>query len=152
NQEHLLPKFAPVQKPPVAGPEQRAETVNQEVVAPNPTAAPAEKPADVQPPRPGNGRSTGRKGAVALLKRLKPKWLQRGKGQSARMRKSVGPPVQAELSLDTVKVVRNDLSDSDFALVPQEGAGGKATSTRQPLGMVWNRLSARLLRQAAEEF
>jgi len=53
--------------------------------------------------------------------------------------------VQTEFSLERVKVVRNDLTDSDFELASKAGP-------RQPLGMVWNRLSARLLRQAAQEF
>jgi hypothetical protein len=67
--------------------------------------------------------------------------------------------VQTELSLDTVKVVRNDLSDCDFEVIstvrPAAGplADGKpAGSQRRVLGMVWNRLSAHLLRQAASDF
>lgn len=70
-----------------------------------------------------------------------------------------GRHVQTELSLDTVKVVRNDLSDCDFEVVStvRQAAGpladGKpAGSQRRVLGMVWNRLSAGLLRQAASDF
>jgi hypothetical protein len=59
-----------------------------------------------------------------------------------------------------IKVVRNDLSDSDFQVVPSRQRPktsvpedeGMEKSARQPIGVVWNRLSARLLRQAAQEF
>jgi hypothetical protein len=69
----------------------------------------------------------------------------------------VQTPVQTELSLDGVKVIRNDLADSDSQVktTRRPTATQAAVSSRtggQPLGMVWNRLSARLLRQAAQEF
>ena len=55
-----------------------------------------------------------------------------------------------------VKVVRNDLKDSDFELVAlPSGAGGASTqASGRPgtVGVVWNRLSARLLRQAVQDF
>jgi hypothetical protein len=70
-----------------------------------------------------------------------------------------GQHVQTELSLDTVKVVRNDLSDCDFEIIStvRQAAGpladGKPAGPQgRVLGMVWNRLSARLLRQAASDF
>lgn len=57
-------------------------------------------------------------------------------------------PVQGELALGAVKVVRNDLRDCDG----EESAGMQPGARRQPMGIVWNRLSARLLRQAVLDF
>jgi hypothetical protein len=57
-------------------------------------------------------------------------------------------PVQGELSLERVKVVRNDLSDADLAVVPakQQSAPASVTSALQPSGNVaptgtWGRVS-----------
>jgi hypothetical protein len=81
-------------------------------------------------------------------------WRRRVTEASSKL--SAASAIQTELSLNGVKVVRNDLIDSDLQAgagrltllktsVPNSGGG-------RPLGMVWNRLSARLLRQAAQEF
>ena len=43
-------------------------------------------------------------------------WTRKPKAEVGRMAKA---PVQGELSLDTVKVVRNDLTDADFEVVPR---------------------------------
>ena len=40
-------------------------------------------------------------------------------------------PVQAELSLDRVKVIRNDLTDSDLEIVPASRAAAKPSEARQ---------------------
>jgi hypothetical protein len=62
------------------------------------------------------------------------------------------PLVQAELSLEAVKVVRNDLSDSDLEVVtakptkvkvPAPGAGA-ATAERAPAGSSWGRVAGRM--------
>ena len=70
-----------------------------------------------------------------------------------------GGHVQPELPLASLKVVRNDLKDSDgeskTARRPNtlnSGATRLTNSPRTPSGIVWNRLSAPLLRQAAQEF
>lgn len=62
------------------------------------------------------------------------------------------PLVQAELSLDRIKVVRNDLADSDLELVlkkkkkvPPGGSGGKAEAPPR-----WSRLTARLFEMGQE--
>ena len=92
-----------------------------------------------------------------LVSRLNP-WATRAERRSSPSASSRGRAVQSELSLDALKVVRNDLSDSEVQFVSGRrraafAAGKKGgASRRQPLGMVWNRLSARLLRQAVLEF
>ena len=61
-------------------------------------------------------------------------------------------PLQPELSLDTVRVVHNDLSDADFEIVPNKtsvtGVSGKQASVRSerlaPVGKTWNRLTAKI--------
>lgn len=65
---------------------------------------------------------------------------------------SVRTPVQSELSLDKVQVVRNDLSDADFEVVPAKtpvavSPGTKALTSPQrfePEGSAWNRLTTRI--------
>ena len=60
-------------------------------------------------------------------------------------------PVQPELSLDKVQVVRNDLSDADFEVVPAKTSvvvsPGPSILTSQdgfePAGGTWNRLTTR---------
>jgi hypothetical protein len=63
-------------------------------------------------------------------------------------------PVQGELSLDNVKVMRNDLSDTDFEFVAKPVAPKKAASTEAaPTGVtpqpesgtrIWNRVTTLL--------
>jgi hypothetical protein len=66
--------------------------------------------------------------------------------------KPVPTPIQTELSLDKVKVVRNDLSDADLEVVPVTTAKGllgnsppaQVTALRGRMNGSWNRLTARL--------
>jgi hypothetical protein len=61
-------------------------------------------------------------------------------------------PVQGVLSLDKVKVVRNDLSDADLEVVPVKSSvarqGGERTlaavSTGKPAGTPWEQWTARI--------
>jgi hypothetical protein len=61
------------------------------------------------------------------------------------------PQVQGELSLDKVKVVRNDFSDSDFEVVPMRDATrgqmakpvAAVVEQLEPVGAAWNRLTTR---------
>ncbi len=62
-------------------------------------------------------------------------------------------PVQEELSLDNVKVVRNDLRDADLEVVPLRSAAGRKVGAiveptpANPVGLKpWNRLTGRLWR------
>ncbi|MCU0783911.1 MAG: hypothetical protein MUF81_07645 [Verrucomicrobia bacterium] len=61
-------------------------------------------------------------------------------------------PVQSELSLDKIQVVRNDLSDADFEVVPAKtpvavspGPTALASQARfEPAGSPWNRVTTRI--------
>src|SRR5262249_2941028 len=65
-------------------------------------------------------------------------------------------PIQGELSLDNVKVLRNDLSDTDFELVAKpeppkkavraEIPAAQATPTAEPVNRarIWNRVTSLL--------
>ena len=67
------------------------------------------------------------------------------------LKRTLLPPAQAELSLDAVKPVRNDLSDSDLQIVPAkpENRPDAAKPPRSRLlkpeltGLAWSRLTAR---------
>src|SRR5882672_11502177 len=68
--------------------------------------------------------------------------------------KAAEAPTQGELSLDTVKPVRNDLSDSDLEVVPTGKsapvAGPTLTTSGAPVpgrtdALVWDRIKAQFL-------
>jgi len=139
NEESALPRFEPPQR-------LAAAVGNADVHRPAEGLAATEgkaNPLTDAPKRPCvTGNSTTVLGRLARV--LAPwKWRRHEHPAGGGIRKR---PVQTEFSLERVKVVRNDLSDSDFGICANK------TTPRQPLGMVWNRLSARLLRQAAQEF
>ncbi len=50
----------------------------------------------------------------------------RGKAVAVAMSRSTRLPIQGELSLDHIKVVRNDLSDADLEVIPATMAAGRA--------------------------
>lgn len=62
-------------------------------------------------------------------------------------------PVQCELSIEAVKVVRNDLSDSDLEVVPSQlplvpapaGPAKKSRESLEAIGLAWGRITARIL-------
>ena len=69
-------------------------------------------------------------------------------------------PVQGELSLDAIRPVRNDLSDSDLEIVPAKRPAAKPVNAPAPAPVVenrdafspaasplWSRLRARLLKR-----
>jgi len=68
------------------------------------------------------------------------------------LQKPVATPIQTELSLDKVKVVRNDLSDADLEVVPMAAAGASlqnrppalATALHRQMNGSWGRFTARL--------
>jgi len=121
-----------------------------------PSKAPAEnaavpiKPETVAPPAaarnlpPLSGPS---KSLAAWTTRLNPASLWGG--QAPAEQKTL-PAVQAELSLDTVKVVHNDLRDADVEVVPiksrREASPAPASS---PTKQSWEMLGKRLLRATA---
>jgi len=155
NQEHLLPRFAPVPKAAgsAAEPQESLETVA-------PASDLTESSGGSEPGASATPRPTQPEVRGGFL----PRWAKRLAGLGRREKKEAKAPlgarlVQAELTLAAVKVVRNDLTDSDFELVPAARAQAavrptqaKTTAASQPMGIIWNRLSARLLRQATEDF
>jgi hypothetical protein len=57
------------------------------------------------------------------------------------------PPVQGELSLDRIKVLRNDLSDADLEIVPAKPPTAPAMRAVEEIadaGNAWGRLTARI--------
>ena len=134
NQEHLLPKFSPVQRPLAAALEEPA-------VAPDGLGAGTDREV--------RGKTRGRLASWAA------RWIRFGRRRPPAV--AAKRAVQTELALSGVRVVRNDLSDCNFRVVlgndlARGAKQSRSGSQRQALGMVWNRLSARLLRQAAQEF
>jgi hypothetical protein len=160
---HLLPKFAPVPKPPSS----TAAPLNQlRITAAGHEQPPARICRDRPAPTAGlPGLEPASLGAKVDARRMFTR-LATHLARWARSRGQVCFPngskahVQMELSLGNLKVVRNDLKDSDCAPgttrrrsdLNLRPARKPMNSPAAPLGMVWNRLSARLLRQAAEEF
>ena len=61
------------------------------------------------------------------------------------------PPVQGELSLDRIKVLRNDLSDSDLEVVPAKPSTAPAApivpaaEKTAAVASGWGRMTARIL-------
>lgn len=76
---------------------------------------------------------------------------RRGPARSA-IPRWANPPVQGELALDKVQVVRNDLSDSDLEIVPKqehEGPGPVARAIAgiertEPVETAWGRATMRM--------
>ena len=73
--------------------------------------------------------------------------------ESARSKKSTipcftKPPIQSELCLDKVQVVRNDLSDADLEVVavaaPVASQGVKSAGQCETAGNAWGRLTTRM--------
>ena len=52
----------------------------------------------------------------------------RGKAAKPAIPRFTKPPVQGELSLDKIKVVRNDLSDADLEVVPAKQPAAPASA------------------------
>ena len=82
---------------------------------------------------------------LPLLRRLKP-----GANKSPKPRPG-RPAVQGELSLEKVKVVRNDLNDADVELMPARLAvtttvtGDNLPTTTKTGPTTWNRLTSRFI-------
>jgi hypothetical protein len=104
-------------------------------IAPTPVRSPAPKPR----------RWSGWIGKFNPLALLPSKGGDGGRGRGARK------PVQAELTLERVRVVRNDLRDTDFEIVPgrlmglPSGASPILPHPERPENGAWNRLTSRFL-------
>lgn len=145
NQENLLPKFNAVSKDAPAD-DQAHET--QTAPVPLADAAASDAACDEADKRERH-RDVFKLG---WLRRAVGRVFWRGSRTGGDATRDKRRPVQGQLSLDAVRVVRNDLTDSDSEAAPRRTASRPGAARSPSHGMVWNRLSARLLRQAAEEF
>jgi hypothetical protein len=103
---------------------------------------------------------TGRVAETAVNSFPRGRWTLQANPFKSSYKPELRQPAQGELSLDGVKPVRNDLSDSDLELIPRktprfvEAAAGSALApspageARRP--SLWERVKARLLRRGAK--
>jgi hypothetical protein len=105
-------------------------------------AAPEPAPAQKMPPISGTSKSL-----AAWTTKLNPSSLW---SSPAASEQKALPAVQAELSLDTVKVVHNDLSDADVEVVPIKSRPAVAEiPAMSPAKTSWEILGERLMRATA---
>jgi len=138
NKQMALPKFVSP-KNPFAPSKTPAET------APLPAkkeTAPALATARKLPSISGTSKSL-----AAWTNKLNPASLWNG---AAPAEQKTLPAVQTELSLDTVKVVHNDLSDADVEVVPiKSRSAASEIPALSPAKKSWEILGERLLRATA---
>ena len=77
--------------------------------------------------------------------KLNPMTMLRGSQEE----KTFSPVVQTELSLDSVKVVHNDLTDADVEIIPMKSRPQKIVADLPPAKKSWEILGERLLRATA---
>ncbi len=112
---------------------------------PNQPVQPELRPAAPALPKPAVRRLR----VGALVKKLNPLALLPSRQPGAARSRTPRPVVQGELSLEKVKVVRNDLSDTDLEIVPVKNAmmlnpsRGAAASMSLDEGTAWDRLTAK---------
>lgn len=137
NKHVYLPKFGPIQNPfqPPAGAEAAKAGPVAAVTPAGKVAAKTQK----LPPWP-----TGPTRASSWADSLNPVSLWR----SAPAPEDAQQPVQSELSLDTVKVVHNDLSDADVVVVPMKSRTGDPAAVPElpPPSRPWEFLAERMFR------
>ncbi len=112
NRHVYLPKFGSAQNPFKSSPETEPARLESEIIAapiPKAVAPVAAKTQKLPALAPKPVRAT------SWTSKLNPISMLRGPVPAAQ---STPAPVQSELSLDSVKVVQNDLSDADVEVVP----------------------------------
>jgi hypothetical protein len=155
NEEHLLPKFPPAERTVLLG-ESAESSAATEAAVRSAEQPPLERTAAGAGDASGSAAPGKPKPVRSWLARLRNPFQRITQGTAparARAAKSGRQLVQGELALNTVRVKRNDLSDCDGeACDSRIEVGAQQRGRAQPMGIVWNRLSARLLRQAVQEF
>ena len=137
NKQVSLPKFVS-QKNPFT-PKARSEN---DPAAANNGCAPA-----VTKTQPMPSVSGAQKPPASWTSRLNPASVWRGpRGETT---DGSHPAVQAELSLDTVKVIHNDLSDADVEVVPIKSRPAAVIPDLPPAKKSWEILGERLMRATA---
>jgi hypothetical protein len=132
-----LPKFVSPKNP--FAPKQMEETDSPSV---NNGSTPAPTKVQMKPPV-----SAAPKSMVSWTARLNPAAIWRGPRGIAQ--NAPRPTVQAELSLDSVKVVHNDLSDNDVEVVPIKSRPVAEPPAQAPAQKTWEILGERLLKATA---
>ena len=91
--------------------------------------------------------SSSPKSLATWTTKLNPMTMLRGSQEE----KTFSPVVQAELSLDSVKVVHNDLTDADVEIVPIKSRSAREFDAPdlQPAKKSWEILGERLLKATA---
>ena len=127
-----LPKFGPAKNPFKPEAVQPAEEVAADPAIPQPTraAAPADNIAAMAKKTPAVPEAKQKKNTnwerkfnlVSIFQAAMPKRVVNSSGGDAKTRDKVA--TQPELSLDSVKVVHNDLSDADVEVVPMKSRAG----------------------------
>jgi hypothetical protein len=140
NRRVYLPQFGPAQNPFKSPPgtepaRPEAETIAapiQKVVTP---AAVKTQELPALAPKPAH--------ATSWTAKLNPISILRGPAPAA---ENIQSPVQSELSLDSVKVVHNDLSDADVEVVPIKSrmAGDANVPDLPPPSQPWEFLAERM--------
>ena len=158
-EQGLLPKFAPMGRPVSLAPKRKSDeppSIQGANGTPNAppnslqffqVPEPVVKPVNAAAPTPRAARFAADVSANWFRLGSQP-LLNRPAGKSKHT-----TTTQAELSLDAVKPVRNDLSDSDLQIVPAKtGIEPDASKRRTPrllrpelTGLAWSRLTARFL-------
>jgi hypothetical protein len=143
NKHVYLPKFGAVPNPfqPPSGGE-AAKAASASAGAPVKKVAVHAKTQKLPPWPPGPAR------AASWAGKLNPASLWR----NAPAPEDLRPPVQAELSLDSVKVVHNDLSDADVEVVPVKSRNGNPADIPElpPPSRPWEFLAERMFRVNAD--
>ncbi len=131
NKRVYLPKFGSTPNPFQPGAETEAAPVPVSKTAP--VAAKTQK---IPPWPPGPARTT------SWASKLNPISIWR----DAHAVQNAPQPVQSELSLDSIKVVHNDLSDADVEVVPMKSRAARATSIPElpPPSRPWEFLAERM--------
>ena len=91
--------------------------------------------------------SAAQKPPASWTSRLNPVSVWRGPRMEAQ--NGSRPAVQVELSLDTLKVIHNDLSDADVEVVPIKSRPAAVIPGLPPAKKSWENLGERLLRATA---
>ena len=172
--QRLLPQFGAVRNPfssrgkkgpaqmgPGSSEDHRPKGVPQEIrcspaLRGESEAAPRRGPQGVATPASRSARKFGevlRRRTAALLAGWKMKLMgvlakRRRKATNPAIPGFTKPPVQGELSLDRIKVVRNDLSDADLEVIPAKPPTApvmRATEGAASTESAWRRVTARVI-------